>query len=223
MKLNLLKSITSTKRLEDSIEEVEKELQAIQPEIERLEKAQVKLRELKLAKQKLITLKLSLKSILENFDESKDSGTNLETSEAFRSFIQRSHPFAQSSLPTVRSADNFRIFIPDKAFAEAGQVLKQKSSLNIEIFRAIAFYGGRASTQQIKDYLIRNNIKQPSSGEGFETVELTDISSRINYLVRKGIVVPEGRGHFASLLGWQDTSQDIRVEGEVTIGNLEEE
>jgi hypothetical protein len=37
---------------------------------------------------------------------------------------------------------------------------------------------------------------------GFEEVELTDISSRVNYLVRKGLVNPDGRGNFVSCLGW---------------------
>jgi hypothetical protein len=94
------------------------------------------------------------------------------------------------------------MFLPEMAFNQVDAVLRKKTSINYDLFRAIILNGGKASTEEIKRYLISNHIKQPASGEGFEDVELTDISSRVNYLVRKGIVRPDGRGTFISCLGW---------------------
>lgn len=212
------KSISSGNRLESILQETEEELQLIQPKIEKLEKELEKLKELKLTKQKLITLKLSIKSILENFSQGKDQfalteilnqsnlhitsknegGKKLSASEMELSTSGVS-PFTSYTSETPSD----RIFLPDQAFAEVNQVLKQKNSTNYEIFRAIVFSGGRATTEQIKQYLVENNIQQPTSGEGFEHVELTDISSRVNYLVRKNLVQAAGGGVFISNLGWQ--------------------
>lgn len=206
--------ISSSSRLEDLLAETEAELEQIEPQIEKLEKQIEKLRELKLAKQKLITFKLSIKSILTNYSENK---VELETDNMlYKSVIGNEASLRTVStgtesanyrgLPTLASLPQpLRLpgtFLPDRAFAQVNDVLRRKNSLNYELFRAIVFNGGHANTEQIKEYLIEHGITQPASGEGFEAVELTDISSRVNYLVRKGLVNPDGRGNFVSCLGW---------------------
>lgn len=203
--------ISSSGRLEDLLTETEMELEQLEPQIEKLEKQIEKLKELKLAKQKLITLKLSIKSILSNYSE---NNAGAETQVLLHQGARMQSPGeAYSSLPTdyKNTASLYQIpqpvklpgtFLPDRAFAQVNTVLRRKDSLNYEMFRAIVFNGGQANTDQIKQYLIEHDIKQPASGNGFEDVELTDISSRINYLVRKGLVNPDGRGNFVSCLGW---------------------
>lgn len=209
-----LPKISSSNRLEDLLAETEAELAHIEPQIEKLEKQLEKLRELKLAKQKLITFKLSIKSILSNYSNHEVS---LATDEMPYKGITGSDALSQASrftpmalnyggtptlsrLPQPLSLPG--TFIPEQAFSQANTVLRRKNSLNYELFRAIVFNGGHATTEQIKAYLVENGVSQPASGEGFEFVELTDISSRVNYLVRKGLVNPDGRGNFVSCLGW---------------------
>ncbi len=210
-----LASISSTKRLTDLLDETEKELSALEPQIEKLEKQLEKLKELKLAKQKLITLKLSIKSILANFSESEAAPdtttvTGADLSELSSSGLVKSVAPLTSQASVLRqhspAISQFagKMFLPERAFREVNTVLRRKDSLNYELFRAIVFNGGIASTESIKAYLVENRIKQPSSGEGFEHVELTDISSRVNYLVRKGVVIPDGRGQFISSPGWAE-------------------
>jgi hypothetical protein len=213
-----LANLSSTERLEALLEETERELEHLQPKIDKLEKQLEKLKELKLAKQKLITLKLSIKSILSNFSfEKKDVTTSLvlnqELSNILRStdvntsqkasvkIQEASQVSGNPSIPT-KAESTSAMFLPEMAFNQVDAILRKKTSINYDLFRAIILNGGKASTEEIKQYLLDNHIKQPASGEGFETVELTDISSRVNYLVRKGIVRPDGRGTFVSCLGW---------------------
>jgi hypothetical protein len=222
---NTGKSISSTKRLDQILQETEEELALIQPKIDRLEKEMERLKELKRTKQKLITLKLSIKSILENFSQEDIKGS----SGAFLSDLLSDslggvtgvndvtlggvvHGVPGSAIGMGQGVysgideegpwKEGKVFWPDRAFEEANRVLRQRQSTNYEIFRAIVFNGGRATTDQIKKYLVDNGIKQPASGQGFETVELTDISSRANYLVRKGLVKNTGRGLFICQVGW---------------------
>ena len=201
--------ISSTSRLEELLNETEKELIELEPQIEKLEKQLEKLKDLKLAKQKLITLKLSIKSILNNFSETQKMDntttlTNLNLSH-FSSLqkLNKNETLGVVTSKRGNAALPAGIFLPEQAFAEASALLRKKTSINYELFRAIVFNGGRASTEEIKQYLLEHNIKQPASRESFEQVELTDISSRINYLVRKGLVDPDGRGNFVSRLGWR--------------------
>lgn len=206
--------ISSSSRLEDLLAETEMELAQLEPRIEKLEKQIEKLGALKLAKQKLITLKLSIKSILSNYSDDKVQALdasmlkNNYTSEgnAYSVFGANStNPGFTNRVWMPRSHQAARLpgtFLPDMAFSQVNEVLRKKGSLNYELFRAVVFNGGQANTDQIKQYLIEHDIRQPASGEGFENVELTDISSRVNYLVRKGLVNPDGRGNFVSCLGW---------------------
>jgi hypothetical protein len=211
-----LQGISSQPRLEKLLKETEAELIQLQPKIERLEKEMENLRELRHQKQKLITLKLSLQSILENFQ--------LEETEAdYLDLDSTSYPFmpAQTAMPsfltnrasvshtpykmTPRQGDPYQdmTFYPDVAMEEAEQLLKQKGSLNYELFRSIVLHGGRATTQEIRQFLIDHEIVQPGTGVSFEDTPLTDISSRVNYLIRKDLVTSIGRGRFASKLGWK--------------------
>ena len=83
-------------------------------------------------------------------------------------------------------------------------MLKKQNSINFELFRAIVFNGGQASTEQIRQYLVENRIAMPGTGQFFDDIPLTDISSRVNYLIRKGLVTSGGRGVFVSTLGWEN-------------------
>lgn len=213
-------NIASTDRLEELLEETELELESLQPKIDKLEKQLEKLKELKLAKQKLITLKLSIKSILSNFSESKvgsilqtindEKLSNSSGQNKLSEVLSTSQKSSFTSLPAKQKLSQAETpegnFLPELAFNQVNTVLRKKTSINYDLFRAIVFNGGSANTEEIKQYLVENKVKQPASGEGFEAVELTDISSRVNYLVRKGIVRPDGRGTFISCLGWTDAA-----------------
>ncbi len=213
-------NISSSERLEDLLNETEKELEVIQPQIDKLEKQLDKLKELKLAKQKLITLKLSIKSILSNFSNAKanEVSASLPTyelsSKTETSVLNK--PTNTSQIASYTAIDVTSSpgtlpgshFLPERAFNQVNLLLRKSTSINYDLFRAIVFNGGKATTEQIRQYLVENRIKQPGNGQGFEGVALTDISSRVNYLVRKGIVKPEDRGTFISLLGWADSGDN---------------
>ena len=207
--------ISSSSRLEDLLNETELELEQLEPQIEKLEKQIDKLRTLKLAKQKLITLKLSIKSILSNYSESKVDTLGETTLE--KDFTQGIHAYSRfsSNLDSINFQNRALLtrmpqparlpgtFLPDMAFNQVNEVLRKKSSLNYELFRAIVFNGGQANTDQIKQYLIEQDIRQPASGEGFESVELTDISSRVNYLYARVWSIPTGEAIlFPAWAGW---------------------
>lgn len=199
-------SVSSEKRLEALLEETEAELANLQPRIDKLERDIDKLKDLKLTKQKLISLKLSVQSIMENFQQTGGSGF---TADALLN-VGLEMPCPQSGITTSYRIPDYatapqenRTFYPDRAFEAANKLLKQRQSLNYDLFRAIVFHGGRATTEEIKAFLQENNITQPSTGESFDNVALTDISSRVNYLVRKDLVSATGRGVFLSNLGWE--------------------
>lgn len=96
------------------------------------------------------------------------------------------------------------IFIPELAIEQSKETIKRRESVNFEMFKAIVLNGGIASSEEIRTYLIEQDIRQPNKDNAsFEDVALTDISSRISYLVTKGAVQPRGKGVFASSYGWQ--------------------
>ncbi|OGI00686.1 MAG: hypothetical protein A2104_08705 [Candidatus Melainabacteria bacterium GWF2_32_7] len=82
--------------------------------------------------------------------------------------------------------------------------MRTNNNLNYEIYKGIVFNSGQATTADIKHYLVENKVKQPKSGKGFEDVELKEISSRVNYLVRKNILTSPEPGVFRSVFGWCD-------------------
>ena len=73
------------------------------------------------------------------------------------------------------------------------------------------FAGGQATTQQLLDYLIEHQVRMPSSGDTFNNVGLTHISSRINYLIRKGLAESVGRGQFRLTVGWESSLSDAGI------------
>ncbi len=190
-------TLASPERIKILLEEAEEELVKIQPRIDELEQMAQELRELKQVKQHLITLKISLSTLIDTITQPNVEvdlvGAGLEDFAGLN--------FNNTSFKELSALKTFR---PDEAFHQADKILKQKQSLNYEMFKAVVFKGGKASTEEIKAYLVECDAKQPQTGEGFENVSLSEISSRANYLVRKGILHPSGRGSFYSTLGWVD-------------------
>lgn len=194
-------SVADTRQLEALLLQTESELEALQPTLEKMEAELEKLKELKLQKQKLITLKLSLKSILNNFSSaSKDFTPEVLTTTNITKTAVRERLNENASSNRYFQGT----FLPDVAFERARRLLKKQNSINFELFRAIVFNGGQASTEQIRQYLVENRIAMPGTGQFFDDIPLTDISSRVNYLIRKGLVTSGGRGVFVSTLGWEN-------------------
>jgi len=188
--------ITSDDRIQGLLTEVTTQLDTLQPQIESLERAADQLKVLRREKQKLLSLKLSLEGIVGNYgtDEAPIHPTTSIDS-------------ALPSLPNrfgfeVESTSDFQaIFRPDKAL-EVGYQVVRKGSLNAHLYAAVVYHGGKATTEAIKQYLIEQGLTQPASGESFEAMPLTEISSRANYLVRKQLLESNGRGAFRCLAGW---------------------
>lgn len=197
-------SIVSDFRMEKLLEEVEAELNKIQPEIEYLESMVEKLNDLKLKKSKLLSLKTSLKVVhkqnnINNLNISFDKN-NLSKNES----LELNSGITNKNITEKMNTSQHNLFIPDLALNEVGKFLRTKNNLNYEIFKSVIYNGGQASTDEIKDYLVKNRIKQPKTGKYFDDVELKDISSRANYLVRKKLLISSGPGLFQSTLGYSE-------------------
>lgn len=196
-------SLASDLRIQKLIDEADNEINKIQPEIDYLENCLTKLEELKTKKAKLLTLKGSLISVLHQKNVNNINIINADLD-------ARIHPVKSQSIEkhninaTQQNITNLTaIFNPEYALAQARQFIRPNKNLNYEIFKAIVYNGGEASTEQIKEYLVKNKIKQPKTGKPFDDVELKDISSRVNYLTRKKLIVSMAHGIFKSLLGYQ--------------------
>lgn len=190
-------TLSSPERLQTLLTEAEEELSAIQPEIEALEEQIATLKELKLKKQRLLTLKMSLSAMLESFKKDEVLEDNASGLPAILSI-------SETKLYDYKELSTLKTFHPDEALKQVDQFLKQKGSLNYDLYKAVVFQGGKANTEEIRNYLVSAGITQPQTGESFEKVPLTEISSRINYLVRKGVLAPAERGSFFTTLGWCD-------------------
>jgi hypothetical protein len=188
-------TLASPQRLQELLNETEEELKQIQPRIEDLEKQVLELRELKQIKQRLLTLKMSLTTLLDNINKDEVKPEELN-------YLSENEVLKETELFNFSELSASKKFRPDEAFKQAEKILKQKNSLNYEMFKAIVFKGGHASTEDIKAFLVESGATQPQTGEDFANVPLTEISSRINYLVRKGIVRPAERGSFYATVGW---------------------
>lgn len=201
------KSISSQKRLEQMLLETEAELERLQPQIDRIERQIERLRDLKFTKRKLIALRLSLQSILENYGSAQAQAF---LAEGHASWVPSEVESPVLSDPRPRRVAGFepladdasRVFLPDQALAEAAKVLRKPTSLNFEIFRALVFHGGQATSAQIRQSLIERGITLPTTGQALAQASLSDISSRANYLVRKGLAQADGRGAFRCSVGW---------------------
>lgn len=199
-------SLSSDSRIQTLIEEADNELNKIQPEIDYLQNCVQKLNELKLKKNKLLSLKASLKVILNNSDINTSDVTNSINSlnNQFNSEIKSVN--TEQNLTGLNVTSELNSFIPDLALNDVKQFLRTRNNLNYEIFKAIVYNGGEASTEDIKAYLVSNKIKQPKTGKTFEKTELKEISSRANYLVRKNIIISSGPGIFRSLIGYSSNN-----------------
>ncbi|MBY0449502.1 MAG: hypothetical protein K2X01_02605 [Cyanobacteria bacterium] len=207
-------SLTSPDKMQDILTAIEKELAVLQPEVDRLEDALQQLQSLKATKQKLLTLRMSIRAIMENYhqdthvsDENTSANASLYTpnyaSNHVSSYTQR--PVQQPVLPHyVLKGTPFELqqFNPETALSAAKDILRQQYSINTILYQAIVDCGGVATTEMIKHYLLENGIQQPANGMGFEDIPLSEISSRVNYLVRKGLVSSIRRGTFAAANGW---------------------
>lgn len=193
-------TLASPDRLKVLLSEAEKELSEIQPQIEQLEAQLEQLQDLKRSKQRLLTLKMSLTAMLDGIDKDTKQQAILEAIGS--DDTQSNSGISDKEAYTFLSAQ--KTFHPDAAIEQVSSVLKQRESLNFEMFKAVALLGGKATSQEVKDYLIQNQIKQPQTGEGFETVSLAEISSRLNYLIRKNVLKSAERGVVYTPLGWSD-------------------
>ena len=191
-------SILDPNRLEKLLKEAELELSRIKPEIEYLEECIKKIHVLKEKEHKLNSLIISLKSIQGTFDTNLNININ-------NNYIQHQNINTKqlNKIDTIYQNER-KIFIPEVALNDVKKYLRTKNNLNYEIYKAVVFNTGTATTEQIKDYLVKHKIKQPKTQKGFENKELKEISSRANYLVRKNLLISITPGVFSTVYGWQE-------------------
>lgn len=194
-------SITSSNRLGTLVAEAESELSVIIPEIEYLEECVLKLTELKERKHKLTSLIVNLKSILPKQNLAQIDITNSNTGTQKHANILRQKSVNKISVDSINGR---KIFVPELALSDVKNHLRTRNNINYEIYKAIVFNTGEATTEEIKYYLVKNNIKRPKTGDGFEDVPLSEISSRINYLVRKNLLISYSAGVYSTVYGWEE-------------------
>ena len=209
-------SLAASERLEALLVEAEAELAELAPQIEQLAQALEQLQALKQKRQRLLGLKSSLSALLlptatkptvvplqqvqASAEKTQPAGvSNPEKNSPKNKAIKRQLPL----LPP--SSDG--MFLPELAFKQGDTILKRKDSINYEIFRAIVYQGGQATTEQIRQYLVEQGVTVPKTGETFETVTLSEISARVSYLVKHGIARPVGGGCYLSCFGWDQPVQ----------------
>lgn len=94
------------------------------------------------------------------------------------------------------------VFIPDVALEQAKAFIKQPGTLNHNIFKAIVYSGGRATSEQVRNYLINNDIRLPKTNQPFDEVPLAKLSTKLTYLAKQGMI-DQHNGIYTSKLGWQ--------------------
>jgi len=194
-------SLASNNRLETLVSEAISELESITPEIEYLEECVAKLNELKERKHKLASLIVNLKSILPRQKQTQDNSNKAITNLMKNKENVRQPNVNKISIDTINGR---KVFVPEVALYDAKNYLRTRNNINYEIYKAIVFNTGEATTEEIKYHLIKNNIKRPKTGEGFKNVPLSEISSRINYLVRKGLLISYSSGVYSTVYGWEE-------------------
>lgn len=194
-------SVVNPNRIRGLVEEAENELLKIQPEIEYLKQCVNRLNELENKKFKISSLILSLKNLTENMDLTSFERNNAKGELKKDALDNVSSRTSSDSFLDVKTQRR-EIFLPDRAVSEVKNYLRCKNNLNYEIFKAVVFNSGVATTLDIKTFLVENGVKQPKSGKSFENIELKEISSRANYLVRKHILISVEPGVFKSSFGW---------------------
>jgi hypothetical protein len=108
---------------------------------------------------------------------------------------------SEPTFQTMLSPESSGVFLPELAFQQADAVLRHRQSMNYELFRAVVLNGGKASTAEVRAYLIEQNIRTPQ-GKTFENSKLSDVYPRLSYLVKRGVLRPIGPGYFLSCFGW---------------------
>ena len=196
-------SIADSTSIGSLLDQVERELELLEPALESLNKLQQLLHEARLKKQRLVSLRLSLQSLLST-QQSASLSHSIDVTHLSTYIPQGSY--------AAQQRDRFSTFYPDKAFEAAKTLLPRRDSINYELFRGLVFAGGQATTQQLLDYLIEHQVRMPGSGDTFEAVGLTQISSRINYLMRKGLAESVGRGQFRLTVGWESPLAEAALE-----------
>lgn len=194
-------SITSKNRLETLVKEAEMELEIITPEIEYLEECVSKLDELKDRKHKLTSLIINLKSILPGQKLTSKNSSGASKSTSGHANNSRVPSVNKISIDTMNGR---KVFVPEVALSDVKNLLRTRNNINYEIYKAIVFNTGEATTEEIKYYLVKNNIKRPKTGDGFGDVPLSEISSRINYLVRKNLLITTSSGTYSTVYGWEE-------------------
>ncbi len=189
-------SIADSASITSLLTQVEKELALLEPALESLHKLQQLLHETRQKKQRLVSLRLSLQSLL-----STQQTPSLPHNALHNGVTPLLPRYSEGTMGTAMA--RFGTFYPDKAFEAAKTSLPRRDSINYELFRGLVFAGGQATTQQLLDYLVEHQVRMPNSGDTFEDVGLTQISSRINYLIRKGLAESVGRGQFRLTVGWE--------------------
>jgi hypothetical protein len=114
--------------------------------------------------------------------------------------IQCSTPSEQ--YPEIPQDLTSATFVPQKAFEQTAQSFKNKDSIIYAMFQAIVLQGGRATTEEIKQYLVRSGVTQ-TDGRTYEHAPATKITTQVNYLVRRKLVALTGTGVYISRFGWE--------------------
>jgi hypothetical protein len=194
----LVASLGDKKQLHALLEQTTQELNTLQEDITQLDQLIHRLATLRQRFQTLQGLKHSVETLLKAqerglFDEPLPMGSH-NIAAIVQLLEGRGGAFNK---PTG-------MFYPEKAFEQADLVLKRRQSINYEMFRAIAFNGGVASSAQIRQFLIDQLVLAPRTKQPFdERVPLSEITARLDYLIKKGLVRPEGNGRFWSAVGWE--------------------
>jgi hypothetical protein len=179
------------------IDEAKKELETIEPKIARLEKSVLQLGELKDKRHKLKALIVNLQSIFAK------ENNNIDVNISNAKYDLGLQINAQDKI-SIDTLNGRKVFVPEVAISNAQNYLRTKNNINYEIYKAVVANTGSATSDEIKYFLIKNGIKQPKNGQPFDDVPLKEISSRINYLVRKGLLISYTPGAYSTVFGWEE-------------------
>jgi hypothetical protein len=182
-------SVLDTSHLQHLLKQSEAELADVQARIVTLEET---LENLEALRHKVKQLKAFQQGIQQAL-----SPALVKEAPSTKQKISRSYRTSSSLLSSGATG----VFLPELAFKEADEVLRHRQSINYEIFRAVVLQGGQAHTTDIRDYLITENVKTPQ-GKDFKTATLSEISARVAYLVKRGVLRPIAPGRFQSCFGW---------------------
>jgi hypothetical protein len=188
----LATSLADPSRLTALLAEAQQELAQLTPQIEALEAGLQQLPTLKQQQHRLLALTHSLGLLL-----NPQQATNKPFASPTKAKTPRHRVL--SALPT----EQWGVFIPELAFEQANETLKRKNTINYEIFKAIVYQGGIATTDDIKAFLVAQQVRLPQTGETVEGLGLSAISARAAYLVKHGLVELVEAGRYLCKVGWE--------------------